>query len=257
MDSNEIFVKSIPVYYIGFNKNINLENSLNNIGFKSVNHFKAVDGRKFNVDELIENNTITISYNDLIFGRHEHSGMTTLGAIGCTLSHLSLWKLCVDYNMPYIIICEDDVNINKDLSKKDIKNIVESITKENGAFVSTNTNFSKEDEIIFFGLQFYILSQGACKQLIKYALPIDVQTDSYIANIERRNLINLDGYPIYTQKYHKSSIQVIDIKPRLPKSIWFYMTVLLFIIFIVCVAYILFRKNRICKIDLKKCESEF
>jgi len=155
--------------------------------------------------------------------------------------------------MPYIIICEDDVNINKDLTKKDIKNILESITKENGVFISTN--FSKEDEIVFFGLQFYILSQSACKQLIKYALPIDVQTDLYIGNIGRRNLINLDGYKIYTQKLHKSSIQVIDIKPYLTKNIWFYMTVLLFIIFIVCVAYILFRKNRSCKIDLKKCES--
>jgi GR25 family glycosyltransferase involved in LPS biosynthesis len=254
MDSNELFVKSIPVYYISFNKNNNLENSLNNIGFKSVNHFKAIDGRKFDVDELIENNTITIrSYNDLIFGRHEHTGMPTLGAIGCTLSHLTLWKLCVDYNMPYIIICEDDINIDKDLSKKDIKNIVESITKENGVFVSSN--FSKENEIMFYGTHFYILSQGACKQLIKYALPIDVQTDSYIANISRRNLINLNGYRIYNQKFHKSSIQIIDIKTGLPKNIWFYMTVLLFIIFIVCVAYILFRKNRICKIDLKKCES--
>ena len=256
MDSNELFVKSIPVYYISFNKNSSLENSLNNIGFKSVNHFKAIDGRKFDVDELIENNTITIrSYNDLIFGRHEHSGMTTLGAIGCTLSHLSLWRLCVDYNMPYIIICEDDVNINKDLSKKDIKNIVESITKENGVFVSTSTNFSKENEIMFFGTHFYILSQGACKQLIKHAIPIDVQTDLYLGNMSRRNLINLNGYKIYKQKLHKSSIQLRTIKPYLPKSIWFYMIVLTFIICIVCYAYILFRNNRRCKIDLKKCES--
>ena len=256
MHSDELFVKSIPVYYIGFNKNTKLENNLSGIGFKDVNHFKAIDGRKFVVDDLIENNTITIrSYNDLIFGRHEHAGIPSLGAIGCTLSHLSLWKLCVDFNMPYIIICEDDVLINKDLSKKDIKNIVESITKENGAFVSSN--LSKEDEIVFFGTHFCVLSQGACKQLIKYALPIDVQTDSYIANISRRNLINLNGYRIYNQYYINSSIQIRDLKPGLPKSIWFYMTVLLFIIFIVCVAYILFRKNRICKIDLKKCESEF
>jgi hypothetical protein len=108
---------------------------------------------------------------------------------------------------------------------------------------------------MFFGLQFYILSQGACKELIKHAIPIDVQTDSYIANIGRRKLINLNGYKIYSQKLHKSSIQVITIKPYLPKSIWFYMIVLTFIICMVCIAYILFRKNRSCKIDLKKCES--
>ena len=256
MHSDELFVKSIPVYYIAFNKNNNLENNLTGIGFISVNHFKAIDGRKFDIDDLIKNNTITIrSYNDLIFGRHEHNGIPSLGAIGCTLSHLSLWKLCVDFNMPYIIICEDDVHINKDLSKKDIKNIIESITKENGSFVSSN--LSKEDEILFIGLRFYILSQGACKQLIKYALPIDVQTDFYVGNISRRNLINLDGYKIYTQKTINSSIQVIDIKPYLTKNIWFYIIILKCIICIVCVALILFRKNKSCKIDLKKCESKF
>jgi len=96
MHSDELFVKSIPVYYIGFTKNTNLENSLNNIGFKNVNYFKAVDGRKFDVGELIENNIITIrSYNDLIFGRHEHSGMSSLGAVGCTLiASISLEIMC-------------------------------------------------------------------------------------------------------------------------------------------------------------------
>jgi hypothetical protein len=240
---------NIPAYYISFNKNNKLENDLHVVGFKDVNHFQAIDGRKFDIDELIENNKITIrSYNDLIFGRHEHSGMTSLGAIGCTLSHLSLWKLCVNDNIPYIIICEDDVNINKNLTKKDEENIIKAITKENGLFVSTSNNVTKENEIVFFGSHFYILSQGACKQLIKHALPIDVQTDHYIGNIDRRNLINLDGYKIYGQIYHKSSIQIYDIKPCLSKNIWYYIICILFIIIVV---FILFRKIKTCKIELR------
>ena len=131
MHSDELFVKSIPVYYIGFNKNTKLENNLSGIGFKDVNHFKAIDGRKFVVDDLIENNTITIrSYNDLIFGRHEHAGIPSLGAIGCTLSHLSLWKLCVDFNMPYIIICEDDVFFGTCTLSPDIQYIISNAPKD-------------------------------------------------------------------------------------------------------------------------------
>ncbi|TCP11728.1 glycosyl transferase family 25 [Bisgaardia hudsonensis] len=38
----------------------------------------------------------------------------TVGEKGCLLSHLVLWKKCIDDNLPYIIIFEDDVLLGKD-----------------------------------------------------------------------------------------------------------------------------------------------
>ena len=37
----------IPLYYIGFKSNKPLENQLRNWGFTNINHFQAIDGRKF------------------------------------------------------------------------------------------------------------------------------------------------------------------------------------------------------------------
>ena len=49
-----------PVYYIGFNRNEILEKQANKLGFKNVNHFQAIDGRKFNAQELMENKVTSL-----------------------------------------------------------------------------------------------------------------------------------------------------------------------------------------------------
>lgn len=235
-----IDIFNLPLYYISFKKNNKLEKHLKDNGFNNINHFEAVDGRKLNEIDLLNDNIISIRvYNDLVYGRSEHAGMSSLGGIGCTLSHRSLWKHCIDNNIPYLIIVEDDVNFKK-ISKQDISFIDKTLKKPNGIFVSTH-NFDKGSEY-FFGTHFYIITTGCAKQLYKYSLPIDAQTDSYINNINNRGFINMEGYSIATQKLHKSSIQDICIKCILPKSPWFYVGIILFIIFLI-VIYIITRKK--------------
>jgi len=62
----EVDIYKIPLYYISFERNIDLENDLKSQGFIDINHFKAIDGRKFNTEDLFKDNIITIrSYDDL------------------------------------------------------------------------------------------------------------------------------------------------------------------------------------------------
>ena len=89
--------------------------------------------------------------------------------------------------LPYIIIVEDDVKFKKPISKKDIENINHILKQPNGMFISSG-NFNEGSEY-FFGTHFYVLTNGCVKELYKYSLPIDVQTDSYINNINNRDLI--------------------------------------------------------------------
>jgi GR25 family glycosyltransferase involved in LPS biosynthesis len=229
---------NIPLYYISFTKNSKLEKNLAMIGFNNINHFKAIDGRNFDIDGLIEDNVISIrTYNDLNFGREQHSGIPKLGGVGCTLSHRSLWKLCIDNDMPYIIIAEDDVHFKQKISQKDIKYIQKTLEKEKSGFFSCRGGQKiKKGEPYFFGTHFYIISQECAKQLYKYALPIDLQTDSYIMNLNNRGKINIEGYNIVKQKSHTSSIQDFCIKCFLPNKIFFYLIIL--VIFIVCLILI-------------------
>lgn len=201
-----------PLYYISFNKNKDIEKYYHNIGFKNVNHFKAVDGRKLNAKKLLEDNTISIRcYHDLVYGRTQESGMPSLGGIGCTMSHFNLWKYCVDKDFPYIIITEDDNKFINGISKKDEKNILDVVSSANGIFVGVNLNTIKSvdsvDNIHFFGTQFCVVSKEACKILMYNCFPIDVQTDAYIAHIANMGYINLKGYKITEQNLHESSVQ--------------------------------------------------
>lgn len=228
-------IYNIPVFYISFNKKPDLENSLKNIGFTNINFFKAVDGRKFDIDELYKNNIITIrSYNDLKKNRTQHSGIPSLGAVGCTMSHYKLWKKCVD-EYDYIIIIEDDINIHRKITEEENKFIQENILKENGGFIS-NIGFLDDH---FFGLHFCIFSKGLCKEIVKDAFPIDVQTDFYICHKMKIKDINIGLKSIFYQKIHISDIQDICIKCFLPDQKIYY---LLFFIILILFLFNYFRK---------------
>lgn len=252
-----IDIFNIPLYYISFKKNTSLENHLKENGFKNINHFQAIDGRKFKPLELLEKNMITIrTYNDLIYGREQHSGIPTLGGIGCTLSHRSLWKLCIDKNLPYITIVEEDAYFKKPLSEQDIVRINNALKKPNGYFNSTNI-FNNGSQLMFL-THFQILTKIAAEELYKHSLPIDVQTDAYINNINNRGKISIEAFSVAEQNSHQSSIQTDCLKCWLPtnkKYYIYFLLVILSIIFIITCLYILKKKDLLKTIlTLKKCE---
>jgi hypothetical protein len=230
-----IDIFSIPLYYISFVKNTELEIYLKTLGFRFVHHFKSIDGKKFTPLYLKEKKIITIrSYNDLKTNRDQHSGLPTLGAVGCTMSHYSLWKKCLTDNIPYIIVVEDDVLIT-DLSR----NVLKSINnKPNSIFVSSN--IKKQSITDFIGLHFYILTNQACKVLVKDTFPIDVQTDHYIAHMDTIGKVTVEGFDMANQKSHKSSIQDTCIKCLIPNNKSFnYMILILSISIIIVIIVIL------------------
>jgi len=219
----------LPLYYISFNYNKEIEDKCKNIGFTNINHFQAIDGRKFNTDDLLEKGMITIrSYNDLKENRQQDSGIPSLGAIGCTMSHYNLWMLCVKMNFPYIIILENDVNLPSKISGDTKLKINSALAKENSIYMSStykkNNNF-----ITVLGTHFYIISNGACKELIKNTFPIDVQTDWYISNKATTKKVNIEAFKIADQKPHFSSIQSMCVKCQLPNNIFFYVFIVFFI----------------------------
>jgi GR25 family glycosyltransferase involved in LPS biosynthesis len=227
-----IDIFEIPLYYIDLRKNNKLEFELENIGFKNINFFQAVNGRKLDIKKLREDGIITIrSYNDLLNNREQRSGLSSLGAVGCTLSHYFLWQKCVKDNLNYIIIVENDVDLKK-IAEKELKDIQKILSKPKSGFIST---VIKKDNNIYdlIGLQFNIFSNDLCKELVKDALPIDVQTDHYIAHLKTLNNLNVEGFNLFGQKKHKSSIQDSCFKCELPKNNIFY--IIIFIIFILII----------------------
>ncbi len=242
-------ILNFPLYYISFNKNQQIEDHYKAFGFKDINHFQAVNGRKMDIKKLLEDNIISIrSYSDIMSGRVEHVGLTNLGAVGCTLSHYELWKKCIDMNYPYIIIAEDDNKMDRPLDKEDLQKISSLLEKKNSLVVSTKVNSLNDYKIQFIGLHFYIASQGACKELVKNCFPIDVQTDWYVSHIASQGKINVESYIISGQSKHASSIQEVCymcIVNQQKKYLWIYLLLFIFMSYIIFKVF--FCQNTQCK----------
>lgn len=234
-----IDIFNMPLYYISFKQKPGLEIALKEQGFTNIHHFKAIDGRKLNVEELKNKNAITIrTYNDLHTQRKEHSGIPSLGSIGCTLSHYELWKKCIKNNYKHIIIVEDDLIFPKKFTDSDISFISNTLSKSKSAFFATT--IKKENTLIEMTLlHFCIISQDACKELVKYTFPIDVQTDFYISHLATKKLINIDAKPIAQQSKRPTSIQNTCIKCSLPDDESFYIIVTALIVSLLLVSIIL------------------
>ena len=192
-------ILGIPLYYINFNKSDEIENHYKNYGFKNVNHFKAVNGKKMDLDKILGDGIITIrSYEDIVNGRVTHKGLTSMGAIGCTLSHYELWKKCIVGDLPFMVIVEADNRMSDKMTPKIKKKITDILSKNKSIFISVTLK-QKLDKLHFFGTHFYIVTQSACKELVKHVFPIDVQTDWYMGHLARIKKINLEGFPISYQ----------------------------------------------------------
>lgn len=247
MDKN-IDIFSIPLFYISFEPKPKLEKHYAKHGFKNVSHFPAVDGRKMNPETLRKNNVISIrAYNDLRGGRREHSGLSTMGAVGCTMSHCELWKMCIKRNWPYIIIVEEDNKMNGSISKNDQKSIVKILNKPSSVFLSTKIT-NEDHGVHFYGLHFYIPSLNACKAMVKYCYPIDVQTDWYVSHVANMGKIHIEGFSVAGQdKYKSSGVQDGCIICHLPKNRWFYLGIIIVMLVVIFILLFFRQKYQECK----------
>lgn len=170
-------------------------------GFTDINHFEAINGKNVNIEDMYKKGELSLRALFELRSkiRFDHAGLGSLGAIGCALSHYSLWKLCIELDLPYMIICEEDNNIDS-ISTDNIK-LIQEILERNGMFVSSKVRTMKN----WGGSYMYFISKDACKTLIKYFYPIDVQLDWYLNYLGKLKSIEIDGFPISKHNPDKPS----------------------------------------------------
>jgi GR25 family glycosyltransferase involved in LPS biosynthesis len=204
--TKEIF--KVPVFYISFTRNTNTENIIQAAGFTNVQHFAALDGRLMDIHSMVLEGKIgSRAYADITNGREQHSGLPGMGAVGCTLSHMTLWQKCLDSEFDVTCIAEEDVKIPKPIPEylqEEISTIMYSDVPS--VYLSSTLRKNKHDHLAF-GTQFYFVNKKACRELVKRVFPINEQTDFYICHLANIGLINLHGARFTSQSLHISSIQ--------------------------------------------------
>lgn len=165
--------------------------------FPTMRRFSAVDGRTLHV---LDNDKISLQTKSNIIKktRRSHDEIDTIGAVGASLSHTTLWKQFLLTRSEYALIFEDDTKIPRGLPA-----ILAACSKERGelpngfdlwllhyAFVGmegagpaargllplTKTWSAPQDFYSFAG---YVISRRGAERLLEDAFPVEMHIDRF------------------------------------------------------------------------------
>lgn len=226
--------------------------------FPKLERMSAVDAKNLDLE--------TAEYISPISKEHirkeiqiDHDHLTSLGHVGCYLSHVNMWKKCLEHNKP-IIVVEDDVSKFSEIQVSELIKAYQSIP-ENADFASllygnTLTTSGKDKEgdwgkiqpREFRGTMLYYITPKAASILLKYAFPISAQVDGYMSYILPyydldsyvwdRNFWNLNQLLPPSTMNHLQAF-----KKYLPESNLFYIVVITCVVILLVLSIIGFTRN--------------
>lgn len=156
----------------------------------------AVFGKDVDIIEYFEENKIgKNAYRSLISPRRVGGHYMTVGGMGCLLSHVSIWKKCIDLNRP-VIAFEDDISLGHDFDLRFLK-VLNDLPSDFGLLYFADlvkSEKSKASELDFnpgssiyqlingehWGTYAYMISPSAARILYDKVYPLQYQVDSYM-----------------------------------------------------------------------------
>jgi len=150
----------------------------------------AVDGSRL---QISKNSKISLQtqYNIMYHTRRSHGEINTPGAIGCSLSHYSIWEKFLHTDQPYCLVLEDDASIPKGFAES-IAKYSNDLDQLHSIFDIWSLSYRLYDKrihsltpswnspVYFWGTSSYILSRHGATQLMKDFFPIESHLDKYM-----------------------------------------------------------------------------
>jgi GR25 family glycosyltransferase involved in LPS biosynthesis len=196
------------------------QKKLKDVGFKSVEIFDGIDGYTYDTSSII---------NNLNLSGHIHEALhKSPGGLGCTLSHLLLWKSIIDDNLSYLLIFEDDVLPHPDIKTlgpiwwKDCPKDADMILLGNQMNPADKQLYDPENRVVkspAYCLHAYIMTNSGARKIFaiiddfkRKNIPIEM-TDMLMCELMMKNMINYycwngknikdKGYPVYNNEMIK------------------------------------------------------
>jgi GR25 family glycosyltransferase involved in LPS biosynthesis len=168
--------------------------AINNMGVEGFIRVPAIDTRsqvEFPKEQVLDESMAAIRRGH----RLEHHELTT-GAVGCYLSHMKCWSLLKDSGDAFALILEDDV-VFRD-TPEDFDRIV-SIGQAELAdgldiFLLGHTfDVAGPERAVsiekFYCNHAYLISASACDKLLRLALPMKSQLDSFMSKLNHAGVL--------------------------------------------------------------------
>ncbi len=233
----------------------------------------AVYGKDLD-DDYIKSITYPSVYYTINHGRSLDADISSHGAIGCSLSHIKLWKQMTENKEDMYLITEDDVVVTPKITAETINSFLEDVCQHDpnwdvillGWIKPLPELISKDGDVrvaptiyrikdVTLGTHAYLISRKGAERLLKNAFPIIDQVDSYISYMAYRGDINVYRplRPFIDQyKLDESSIQTIsafnNIKPLINrfsnKFIGMWLFLFLFVTILAVILLILLIRSR-------------
>jgi len=198
-EDNYIPVPPVPqVFIINLDKNPARWKRISYSAFKArlpvVTRIPAFEGATIETYTGVERNWI--AKESLISARSQvrnHSYDHSYGSIGCSISHLRIWKKIVDENITVAVVLEDDVTIPKNFAYR-LHHLLH-VAPDDWEFLNIGPiwlrtppgNITKRDGMTFFrqgnfwGTAAYVIKLETCKKFLESAIPVKYQVDYFIA----------------------------------------------------------------------------
>jgi GR25 family glycosyltransferase involved in LPS biosynthesis len=124
----------------------------------------------------------------------------TRPAVGCFLSHLSIWRWVLENNLPQVLVLEDDAVPTPGFRAERFRGITASMPENTGLVLlgrmimgglADRTNGSELARIYYFNGTFaYLITPLACRNLLQHLLPLRSHIDHQISKvlIEQRHV---------------------------------------------------------------------
>jgi len=185
-------IKQIPVFCINLDRRperYDLFTKQRGVAELKIQRVSAVDGAKINPvkSPYISNQTkINILHNT----RRSHGEIDTIGAIGCSLSHYSVWKRFLETDSSHCLVLEDDAQVRHGLTE-----LVKAASVGVPDFDVWLLSYKLYDKTLlpvgqgskawkspvnFWGTSAYIVSRAGAKRLMEDFFPIECHLDKYM-----------------------------------------------------------------------------
>ena len=120
--------------------------------------------------------------------RKTHPGVHSIGAVGCYLSHLAVWKEFLASDKQFLAVLEDDIDAITDAQ---INNGIQLLKSSDIVLLGYVRKPELDNGLVkpwpngpgFTASHAYMLNRKAAKLLVQHALPIEMQLDFYLQAI--------------------------------------------------------------------------
>jgi glycosyl transferase family 25 len=169
--------------------------NLNNKNYYDIKRFNAFEIKS--IDEAKKYVTPESMYPIIKKQRTAHNQLS-IGAVGCFLSHLEIYKMLANSNDDYVLIFEDDTLPSLDIDE--LQSRLNDAPTDWDIFLIGGIYKKKEyynDNIYdvkrFILLHSYLISKKCAKKIIDNALPMNQQIDWWLSDLATNGKIKIYG----------------------------------------------------------------